>query len=136
MSLRIGLAGCGIHGMRYAQHLLNGDIPGARLTAISRRDTLAGTALARQHGLTFLASPEELATHTDVDAVVIALPPDLHPGVVRACLGAGRPVLVEKPMAPDLDQARDLVERVDSDHGPLKLIKDIYPTIVARVQAI
>jgi 2-keto-4-pentenoate hydratase/2-oxohepta-3-ene-1,7-dioic acid hydratase in catechol pathway len=114
MRLRIGLAGCGIHGMRYAQHLLDGDIPGARLTAISRRDTLAGTAFASQHGLTFLDSAEALATHADVDAVVIALPPDMHPRVARACLGAGRPVLVEKPMAPDLDQARELVELVDS----------------------
>ena len=38
MPLRIGLAGLGIHGERYARHLLRNDVPDARLTAVCRRD--------------------------------------------------------------------------------------------------
>ena len=52
MPLRIGLAGLGIHGSRYAEHLLRGDVPRAALAAVSlavqaqvdvkRADKLAG----------------------------------------------------------------------------------------------
>ena len=40
--LRFGLIGTGRHGVRYANHLLRGDIPGATLAAIHRRDHAAG----------------------------------------------------------------------------------------------
>jgi len=109
--IRIGLAGLGIHGGRYARHLLAGDVAGAVLTAVSRADADAGRAFAREHGIAFERDPEALAVRPDVDAVIVVLRPDLHHRVARACLDAGRPVLVEKPLAHDLGAAEDLVAR-------------------------
>ena len=119
MSVRIGLAGLGVHGQRYAAHLLRGDVPGARLTVVSRRDEKAGRAFAAEHGLTYVGDPLELATHGDVDAVAVVLRPDLHAGLAEACLSARRPVLVEKPLAPDVTAARRLVESVERTGTPL-----------------
>lgn len=119
MILRIGLAGLGVHGARYAAHLLAGDVPGARLTVVSRRDERAGRAFATRHGLTYVKDPLELATHGDVDAVAVVLQPDLHPALAEACLGHRRPVLVEKPLAPDVKAARRLVELVEQSGTPL-----------------
>ena len=52
--------------------------------------------------------PDEVSWLSDVDAVTIATPPATHSALARAYLEAGKDVLLEKPMAVDLDDARDL----------------------------
>jgi len=117
MSIGLGLAGLGVHGQRYADHLLRGDVPGARLVAISRADRKLGQAMAERHDLSFVADPCELASCAGVDAVVLCLPPDLHSAAARACLSAGRPVLVEKPLGADRRQAAEIVRTVEETGG-------------------
>jgi myo-inositol 2-dehydrogenase/D-chiro-inositol 1-dehydrogenase len=112
MTLRFGLAGLGIHGRRYAAHLVAGEIPGATLTAVCRRDEARGRGFAEQHQVAFVGRAADLADHPDVDAVILVLPPDEHPAAAEACLSRGRPVLVEKPLAPDAARARGIVDAV------------------------
>jgi len=119
MPLRIGLAGLGIHGERYARHLLQNDVPHARLAAVSRRDPLAGAKYAREHSLVFVENPCDLAAHDEVDAVVLVLPPHLHAPVATTCLRRGKPVLVEKPLAVDVDSARAVAHEVERTAGLL-----------------
>lgn len=107
--LRLGLAGLGVHGRRYAEHLLRGEVPGAQLVAVWRRDEVSGLAFAREHGLQFARSAEELAAMEGVDAVVAALPPDLHERVSRTAIASRRPLLVEKPLAASARSAREIV---------------------------
>ncbi len=109
-TLSIGLAGLGQHGIRYARHLLAGDVPRARLVAVCRRDEGAGRAWADSRGLRFHGSPAELAADPAVDAVVAVLPPGMHPEAIEAAAAAGKPVLVEKPLAPDARRGRDALE--------------------------
>lgn len=97
--LRLGLVGCGRHGIRYATHLLAGDVPGARLVAISRRNAAEGRSYARAHGLRFHADPVSLAEAEELDGVVLCVPPDLNPRLALAALNADKAVLVEKPLA-------------------------------------
>lgn len=114
MTIRIALAGLGVHGARYARHLLAGEVPGATLVAVSRREESAGRAFADEHGLRFTRDPLELATLPGVDAVAAVLPADLHPGLALECVRASRPVLIEKPLAADARSAfrvRDEVQR-------------------------
>jgi len=66
MALRIGLAGLGVHGLRYAKHLLNGDVPGATLTAVCRRNEAAGREFARENGLLWVGDPHDLAACPEV----------------------------------------------------------------------
>lgn len=117
--IRVGLAGLGVHGSRYAEHLLAGDVPEARLTAISRREPSAGRAYAASRGLTFVEDPRDFAQHPDVDAVIAVLPPTLHHDVVVACLAAGRAVLVEKPMAATVKDAEEIAALAASSNVPL-----------------
>ncbi len=107
--VRLGLAGLGVHGMRYAGHLLRAEVPGARLVAVWRRDEVSGLAFAREHGLRFARAAEELAAMEGVDAVVAVLPPDLHERVARAAIAFGRPLLVEKPLAASARAASEIV---------------------------
>lgn len=133
--LRIGLAGVGVHGWRYARPLLEGTIGGATLAAISRRDERQGRELAERHGLDYLADPRELATCPGIDAVVAVLPPDLHPPVALACLDAGRPVLLEKPLAPNRQSAAAVVERAEATGTPLMVAHTLrFDAVVERVR--
>ena len=135
-SLRIGLAGLGLHGQRYAKHLLQGDVEGACLTAVSRADEAAGRAFADQHGLAYVQDPHELATTPQVDAVVLVLPPHLHPPVSESCLRAGRPVLVEKPMAPDAASGRAVAAAAESSGTPLMVGQTLrFDAVVRRLRA-
>jgi predicted dehydrogenase len=106
--IRLGLAGLGIHGRRYAEHLLRGEAGAAALVAIWRRNERAGRAFASQYGLRFVGDLEELATAADLDAVVAALPPDLHERIARSAIAAGKPLLVEKPLASSGRTAREI----------------------------
>jgi predicted dehydrogenase len=101
--LRIGLSGAGQMGAHHARVLASGAIPGCRLAGVfdpDRRRT-AGTAVR---------SFEELLERSD--AIVVASPTSVHAEQVRACVAAGRHVLVEKPAAPDLATAVALRDAV------------------------
>jgi len=115
--MNLGLAGVGIHGSRYADHLLAGDIGRARLTAICRHDADAGRRLASDRRLKFAATVAELAALDEVDAVVLVLPPDMHGAAALDVMRAGKAVYVEKPLASDVAQARAVVEFVEQHGG-------------------
>lgn len=117
--LRVGLAGLGIHGARYARHLLAGDVDGMRLAAVSRRDAGKGRAFAAEHGLSFADDPRDLVSVAGLDAVIVVLEPEMHGPAALACLDAGLPVLVEKPMTADLDTAETVTARAESTGVPL-----------------
>jgi len=45
-------------------------------------------------------------TNPRVDALVLAVPPTLHPAIVEVACRAGKPLLIEKPLATSLAEAR------------------------------
>ena len=133
--MRIGLAGLGVHGIRYAEHLLRGEIEGAELVAVSRSDTLSGARFAQENGLAFVADPCELAAHPNVDALIAVLPPDLHPPVARAALSAGKPSLIEKPLAPDGASAHAIAAEVERTGTPLMVGQTLrFDPLVERIR--
>lgn len=54
-----------------------------------------------------------------VDAVLVATPSATHPAVVTAALGAGLPVLCEKPLALDPGEVARLADLADAEGVPL-----------------
>lgn len=107
--LRVGLAGLGRHGMRYAQHLLAGDVPDAQLVAIHRRDKQLGAHWAHTRRLTFHETLEGMAADPQVDLLVAALPPALHATVVKTAAAHKKPLLIEKPLSESAASAREAV---------------------------
>jgi predicted dehydrogenase len=114
-SIGIGLVGLGRHGSRYARHLLEG-VPGCHLAAVSRRDAGAGRAFAERHGLLFEPDWRELVTRAEVDAVVVVTPPALNREICLAAVRAGKPLLIEKPLALRVPDAVEMV-RAARDAG-------------------
>lgn len=93
-----GVIGCGDVMERKSGPPLNQ--PGSRLHAVTRRDAAKGRDFARRFGCVFHPTVEELVADPAVDAVYVATPPAAHTAGVLAAAAAGKPVLVEKEMAP------------------------------------
>ncbi len=103
--LRIGLIGAGKHGSRYAKHIVE-DLPQAELAAVCRRNRQEGEKLAARYGCSFYADYHSLVTDAHIDAVAIVVPPALHGGIVTTACQAGKHILIEKPVAVSVAEAR------------------------------
>jgi predicted dehydrogenase len=71
------------------------------------------------------ASLDEVLADPDVSAVAIATPAATHLPVARACLAAGKHVLVEKPLAANLSDGMDLVRQAD-ERGLVLMLDHTY----------
>jgi hypothetical protein len=58
---------------------------------------------------------DELLKRDDIHAVIIALPIPKQPEIVEKALRAGKHVLSEKPIGPDVASAKKLVEMYESE---------------------
>lgn len=104
---RWGIIGSGfaarkfVHGLRQSQD-------GAP-TLVYSRTLPHAQSFARDFNIPKVASSLEDAVQSDVDAFYIATPPTSHKAQALACLGAGKPVLIEKPFAVTLADAEAIV---------------------------
>lgn len=98
--MKIGVIGCGDWGANHARTLDSLDVLGGVADANPER----GAALAARFGVPSL-SIEAMNAAPEIDAVVVALPPRHNAPVALDVLAAGKHLLVEKPMALDLDGA-------------------------------
>ena len=107
--IRFGIAGFGLHAVK---RLMPGFAKASRcrVTALSRRDVAKAGASAKEYGIPHaFTSVTELARCPEVDAVFVASPNSLHLADTLACLAAGKPVLVEKPMAMHADECVKMI---------------------------
>jgi predicted dehydrogenase len=105
-ALRAAVVGCGHFGRYHAQKYA--EIPGVDLVAVVDRDPEAAERLAAEVGGEALTDPAALAGRVDVASVVV--PTQHHFEIARALLEAGIHVLVEKPIAATVEEARRLIE--------------------------
>ncbi len=103
----VGLIGFGLAGRSFHAPVINA-VAGLRLAAIMQR---SGDEAARLYpDARIVRSVEELLATPDIRLVVVATPNDTHHPIARQCLAAGRDVIVDKPLAPTLEEALDLVK--------------------------
>ena len=108
--VRFGIVGFGLHAVK---RLMPGFAKAkrCRVTALSRRDLQQAKESARQFEIEHsFASTAELCACPQVDAVFVSSPDGLHHDDVLEAVRHGKPVLCEKPMAINPQQAREMVE--------------------------
>jgi predicted dehydrogenase len=99
--LRVGVVGTGSLGFHHARILR--DVPDVGMAGIFEVRPERAQEVSRELEVKVFRSLEALL---DVaDAVVVAVPTVDHEGVAKAALERGIHVMVEKPMAPDLEAA-------------------------------
>jgi predicted dehydrogenase len=77
-----------------------------RFSAIGSRDPDRARPFAAAHGITDVVDVDELVAHPEVDVVYVASPHPFHAEHALAAIGAGKHVLVEKPLGLDAGEAR------------------------------
>jgi predicted dehydrogenase len=102
-----GLVGPGRIAHKFAEALRG--VPGARLVAVQGRDHGRAQDFAQRWQAELATTDlDALLAHPGVQAVYIATPHAFHASAIAQCLGAGKPVLCEKPLVTDAHTAQAL----------------------------
>ena len=105
--LRTAVVGCGWHGTALAKAVVQSEH--LQLVACADTDAAATRSVAvLADGVTSHASIAELLGAADVDAVVIATTHDALAPTALAAIRAGKHVMIEKPMALNEEQAKEV----------------------------
>jgi predicted dehydrogenase len=105
--MRVGIIGTGVIAWKHAQAYKN---IGYQITACTDRTAEKGQKFAEATGGEFVATPEELCAHSQVDFVDVCTFPAYRLAAVELCAQHQKHVLVQKPMAVDLDTAAKMIQ--------------------------
>ncbi|MEV1285614.1 Gfo/Idh/MocA family oxidoreductase [Micromonospora sp. NPDC049679] len=108
--MRVGLFGTGYwaaetQGAALAAH------PKVKLVGVWGRDPAKAATLAQRYGTRAYTDVDELIA--DVDAIAVALPPDVQAGIALRAAEAGRHLLLDKPLALTVEDADRVVAAVE-----------------------
>jgi predicted dehydrogenase len=112
--LNVAVVGCGLIGSRRAR--IARQHPDTALAAVVDVREDVARALAAECGCRWGVDWKEIVTDPAVDVVIVSTPNDQLMPVGEAALGAGKHVLIEKPMGRTLTEAVQL-ERAAADSG-------------------
>ena len=117
-TLRCGVIGVGRMGSHHAR--LYTEIQGAELIGVVDIDERRREAATEKWGVPAYQTTEELLAQGP-DAVTIATPTAQHLAVSLPLLDANVACLIEKPLAPDLDEGRAIAEAADRSGAVLQV---------------
>jgi UDP-N-acetylglucosamine 3-dehydrogenase len=104
--LKIGVIGVGVMGSNHARVL--SDMADMQLVGVIDPDRKQREFVSRTLGCPEFGDLEALL-RSGVDAVTIAAPTHLHHDLALTCIAAGVHVMVEKPIAPTVEEGRAIV---------------------------
>ena len=138
--LKVALIGCG--GIVQKAHLpcLLRHAPAVTITAIADPDADRRNTVARKAGL----SPDScydgydsLLQSVRPDLVVVATPHHVHVPAIKAAIAKRIPVVCEKPLVHNLDEARELADYVIAAGTPFSLVHNfLYSPGTRRAMAL
>ncbi len=108
--MNVAVIGAGHMGRYHAEKFARCE--GVRLAAVVDADAERAHKLAQAYGCAARSDLAGLAR--EADAAVVAVPTDRHYEVALACLREGMHVLVEKPIAPTLEEADALIAAAEA----------------------
>ncbi|MBC7902600.1 MAG: Gfo/Idh/MocA family oxidoreductase, partial [Gemmatimonadaceae bacterium] len=106
--IKWGIIGCGDVTEKKSGPAFN-KVPDSQLVAVMRRDASKAEDYAKRHQVPkWYSDAQALINDPQVNAVYIATPPSSHKEYAIAALRAGKPVYVEKPMAMNAAEGREM----------------------------
>ena len=106
----VGMIGS-LHARVYAEH------PATELVAVCDASEDRAREVGEQLGARWYAGLEELLAHEEVEVATIATPEQARPAVARACAARGIHLMLEKPLAPTLREADELIADLEAARG-------------------
>jgi UDP-N-acetyl-2-amino-2-deoxyglucuronate dehydrogenase len=133
--IRFGVLGCGRISKRHLDLLGGNQIEGARLAAICDVDVERLATAQQKYDVPAYADFREMLADKSVDVVTILTPSGMHAEHAIAAAGAGKHVVVEKPMALRLEDADAMISACDRAGVKLFVVKQNrlnVPVVKAR----
>ena len=134
-TIRVCLVGAGVIANIHAEALKS--VPNVEAVAVVEPSSERGAAFAGKWKIpTVYQNLETALKDGDFEAVHILTPPDSHAELARLCLEYGRHVLIEKPLAAHLSDARALAALDETPGGPVAGVNQnfIYHPAFARLR--
>jgi len=130
---RILLVGAGNMGSLHAR--VTSQHPRTSLDVLVDPREDVGRSVAERFGATWRA---EIGDLTQIDAVIIAAATEAHEELAVQVLEAGKPLLIEKPVAPSLKATMRIVDLAEVKDLPLQcgLLERYNPAVVTARRAI
>lgn len=110
--LQLGIAGFGAAARAFVPAMRKHG--GFALVAAAEPSPTVAAGIGAEFGLAVYDSLGAMLAEGDVDAVYVATPTELHVDHVLQAIASGKHVLVEKPMAASLADARRMVEAAEA----------------------
>ncbi|MBR2883178.1 MAG: Gfo/Idh/MocA family oxidoreductase [Clostridia bacterium] len=105
--IQIGIVGAGIIGKEHSDAILkNNDCV---LAAVADIDEAKAKEIAQEHNAPYFTDYKKMAEYAKMDAVILNLPHYLHCEVCTYFLNKGINVLVEKPMAMNVEECDKMI---------------------------
>ena len=105
--MRVGMIGTGAISHKHAQAYRN---IGFQLTVCTDINIEGGRKFADQYGAEFVSTYEEVCRHPAVDYVDVCTFPDFRLEPIAICAETKKHVQVQKPIATNIDAARQMIE--------------------------
>lgn len=106
-AMNVGIVGTGAVAKKHAQAYRN---IGNTVTVCTNTNAAKGMQFAAEWAAEFVSTVEEVCRHPRVDFVDVCTPPGFRLPAVLKCAVNGKHVLVEKPMATNLETARAMLD--------------------------
>lgn len=128
-TLRVAVIGVGNLGKHHAR--IYAGLPGVELAGVVDIDERTAGKIAWKLGTTAYRSLREIPGK--LDAVSVVVPTQAHHPVALEALGLGAHVLLEKPIALDMNQANEIIDAAHGKNLVLQIghIERFNPAIVA-----
>lgn len=128
--IRAAVIGVGSMGRHHAR--VYRDMPDVELVAVADPNPRVAGSVASSLGCESYSDYRELLEDEKPDAVSIAVPTQGHPRVAYDALGAGCHVLVEKPIAATIEDAREIVRAASAAQRVLAIghIERFNPSVM------
>ncbi len=133
--LKFGVAGAGVMGRNHARVLT--DIRDIQLTHVFDPDAVTAEGVAAAYGASAVTTAEAFAD-AGLDAAVVATPNRHHADLSVALLEKGVHVLVEKPIAATVEDARRIIDAAKANNRILMVgqVERFNPAVEAVKRAI
>lgn len=115
MTIKVALAGAGAFGIKHLDGIQN--IPDVQVVSLVGRELDKTRAVAEKYGIGHVTTDlDESLALSEVDAVILCTPTQMHAAQALAALKAGKHVQVEIPLADSLADA-EAVARLQKETG-------------------
>jgi len=121
--IRFGIIGCGMIANIHARALLG--MEGVELVGAADHDSLRAGEFAARYGIAAYPDVSAMLEDSGIHAVCICTPSGFHADGAIEALSHGKHVVLEKPMALDVESADRIVSACEANHCLLTVISQL-----------